>query len=110
GMEFQFQGKANLVHYVGWLGKEEEVTGELVHLCLFYFSRQLLLRDEKQHDLDGSRFEFKVDDHSYVDNGRLCLEVKNWEMRVRYFSIPTKHTLGFQWVLLEYNTGSFSSH
>ncbi|QHO02288.1 hypothetical protein HN51_036831 [Arachis hypogaea] len=75
-------GKANLVHYVGWLEKEEEVMGELVHLCLFYFSRQLLLRDEKQHDLDGSHFEFKVDYHNYVDNGRLCLEVKKWEMRV----------------------------
>ncbi|RYR40087.1 hypothetical protein Ahy_A09g045761 [Arachis hypogaea] len=32
-------GKGNLVNYVGWLEKEEEVTDELVHLCLFYFSR-----------------------------------------------------------------------
>ncbi|KAL1323316.1 TMV resistance protein N isoform X2 [Arachis ipaensis] len=66
--------KVNLKHLV-CLEKEEEVRGELVHLCLFYFSRQLLIRDGKQHDLDGSRFEFKEFNHRYV-------EVKKWGMRV----------------------------
>ncbi|XP_057752657.1 disease resistance protein RPP4-like [Arachis stenosperma] len=68
-------GKGNLVYRFFWPKKEDEVTGELVHLCLFYLSRQQLIRDGKQHDLDGSRFEFKVHDHSYV-------EVKKWGMRV----------------------------
>ncbi|KAL4331691.1 hypothetical protein AHAS_Ahas13G0525400 [Arachis hypogaea] len=73
-------GKGNLVYSIFWPKKEEEVRGELVQLCLFYFSRQLLIQDGKQHDLDGSRFEFKVDYQSYVDNERL--EVKKWGMRV----------------------------
>ncbi|XP_057751336.1 disease resistance protein RUN1-like [Arachis stenosperma] len=68
-------GKANLVHYVHSFGKEKVVRGELVQLCLFYFPRQLLIRDGKQHDLDGSRFEFKEVNHRYV-------EVKKWGMRV----------------------------
>ncbi|RYR16902.1 hypothetical protein Ahy_B03g061753 isoform D [Arachis hypogaea] len=76
-------GKGNLVYSIFWPKKEEEVRGELVQLCLFYFSRQLLIQDGKQHDLDGSRFEFKVDYQSYVDNERL--EVKKWGMRVVFF-------------------------
>nr|QFX67452.1 R protein [Arachis hypogaea] len=68
-------GKVNLKHHVDWLEKDEEVRGELVQLCLFYFSRQLLIWDGKQHDLDGSRFEFKVVNDGYV-------EVKKWGMRV----------------------------
>ncbi|XP_057746844.1 disease resistance protein RUN1-like isoform X2 [Arachis stenosperma] len=72
-------GIGNRVYYADCL-EMEEVRGELVQLCLFYFSRQLLIQDGKQHDLDGSRFEFKVDYQSYVDNERL--EVKKWGMRV----------------------------
>ncbi|RYR16905.1 hypothetical protein Ahy_B03g061753 isoform C [Arachis hypogaea] len=68
-------GKANLNHLVVSLRNEEEVRGELVHFCLFYFSRQQLIRDGKQHDLHGSRFEFKEVNHRYV-------EVKKWGMRV----------------------------
>ncbi|QHO04214.1 TMV resistance protein N [Arachis hypogaea] len=68
-------GKVNFNHIVVLLQKEEEVRGELVQLCLFYFSRQLLTLDGKQHDLHGSHFKFEVDYHSYV-------EVKKCGMRV----------------------------
>ncbi|RYR16906.1 hypothetical protein Ahy_B03g061753 isoform E [Arachis hypogaea] len=80
-------GKGNLVYSIFWPKKEEEVRGELVQLCLFYFSRQLLIQDGKQHDLDGSRFEFKVDYQSYVDNERL--EVKKWGMPLFFHSNQT---------------------
>ncbi|XP_057750204.1 disease resistance protein RUN1-like [Arachis stenosperma] len=68
-------GKSNLVYSISLPKKKDEVTSELVHLCLFYFSRQRLIRDGKQHDLDGSRFEFIVKNGGYV-------EVKKWGMRV----------------------------
>ncbi|XP_057749654.1 disease resistance protein RUN1-like isoform X2 [Arachis stenosperma] len=67
-------GNGNLLHFVE-LGKEEDARSEMVLLCLFYFSRQRLIQGLKQHDLDGSRFQFKVDVAGY-------LEVKKWGMRV----------------------------